>query len=653
MTVVDNQPPAAPDQPSLATAEAPAPWEQKAAGLPAAAGVYIFKDAGQKPLYVGKAKNLRARLRGYTREGADNRYQIRFLRARIADLDFIVTDTENEALILENNLIKKHRPPYNIRLRDDKTYYHLRLTLGEPFPRLLLARRPKKGGKDLLFGPFSSGLAVKETIRTLQQIFPLRRCPGKNFRRRERPCLNHQIGNCLGPCAGLVAMEEYGKMVEQVRQFLSGRRQDLVNELKRLMYAAAEEMEFERAAALRDRIAAIEATLERQKVDSVRPVDRDAIGWFRQGDRVVIHRLGFRGGALLLSEPHSFGRVNLPDEEVLSSFLSQLYTSLDEPPDEVLAPFPPFDLELLQDSFSSARGRRVIIRTPERGEGRQLLELAVKNAEEVFKREQERGDDRALALAELQSRLRLRSLPRWIEGVDISILGGTCAVGSVVKFLEGEPDKSGYRRYRIKSVAGADDYAMMREVLSRRLRRAQAESGPLPDLIMVDGGKGQLNVARAVLAELGIAGVDVVGLAKDREIGAPKSDELKKKGERVFLPGVKDPVAIRPGAAALNLLERVRDEAHRFALSYHKLLRGGRLRRSSLTEVPGIGPKKAAALLRAFGGIGRLRAATADEIAATPGVSRAEAETVHAFLARDREEGPSAPALEPTENQGK
>lgn len=628
----------------------PVAWAQKAAELPTGPGVYIFKNAEGKPLYVGKAKNLRARVRAYVREGGDGRDSVRFLRRRAADFDFILTNTEKEALILENNLIKKHWPPYNIHLKDDKTYYHVKLTLSEPYPRLLLVRRPKKGGKDLLFGPYSSALAVKETIRSLQEIFPLRRCSGKRFQKRERACLNAQIGNCLGPCAGLISDEEYADMVRQVRQFLEGRRQDLVVELRRQMMEASEEMEYERAADLRDRVAMIEKTLERQQVDIARPVDRDAIGFFREGDRVVIHRLGYRNGVLLLSEPFTFGKVTLTDEEALSSFLGQLYLS-DPPPEEVLTSLPPADRELLEETFAEARGKKVVVRVPERGEGRQLVELATKNAEEALRRERERGEDRQRAMVELQGRLKLKNLPRWIEGVDISLLQGAGAVGSVVSFVEGEPDKSGYRRYRIKSVSGTDDYAMMSEVLSRRLKRALDEGQDLPDLIMVDGGKGQLNVARAVVAELGIEHPDLIGLAKDRETGGPKSGELKKKGERVFVPGVKDPVLIKPGTAGLNLLERVRDEAHRFAITYHKLIRGKRLKTSSLTEVPGIGPKKAAALLKRFGGLKKLREAGVDEIEAA-GLSRREAEAVTAFLGGIRLEtaendtGPGNPSSE-------
>lgn len=603
-------------------------WEDKAAALPSAAGVYLFKDADGQALYVGKAKNLKSRVRAYTREGGDERYHVQFLRPKIADLDYIVTDTEGEAIILENNLIKKHRPRYNLRLRDDKTFYHLRLTRSEEFPRLQLTRRPQKRGPDLLFGPFASSTAVRETIRLVQEIFPLRRCRSPRLQRRERPCLNQQIGKCAGPCAGRISREDYARLVDQVMKFLKGRKPELVEELKSQMRSAALALEFERAADLRDRIAAVERTLERQKVDSVRPLDRDVFGLFREGSRVSVSRLIYREGVLLESAAPSFARVSLPDDEVLSSVISQTYLEREKPPPEILVPFPPLDQDLLEPALSRALGKGVHIWTPERGEPRQLVMMAMKNAEQALRREPGRGEDREGALAELQRRLRLERLPRWIECVDISNIGGEHAVGSIVSFKEGEPDQGGYRRFRIKGVEGANDYEMMREVLDRRFGRALREGKPLPDLLVVDGGKGQLNAARAALRELGIGELELAGLAKDREQGDPRSDQLQKKGERIYLPGVKEPVRLKPGTHGLVLVQRVRDEAHRFAIAYHQKLRGHKIQRSSLEAVPGIGSKKAASLLKHFRGLDRLRAATLEELASAPGISKADAERI-------------------------
>ncbi len=613
-------------------------WEDKARDLPARPGVYLFKDRDGKVLYVGKAKSLRARVRAYTREGADGRPHIEFLRMKARDLDYIVTSTEKEALILENNLIKKHKPRYNIDLRDDKTYYHVKLTLSEEYPRLLLTRRPDKNSKDLLFGPFSSAGAVKETIRALQEIFPLRRCQSR-FRARERPCLNNQIGKCSGPCAEMVSPGDYARLVDEVARFMKGRRPELIRELESRMMEAAEAEDFERAAVLRDRVAAIGKTLESQHVDETRPVDRDVFGFHREGDRVTIHRLGYRSGALLLSESRGFTRVNLPDEDVLSSFLSQLYAKDEAVPDELLLPFMPAELDMLVSGLAELRGKKAALRRPERGDGRAQLEMAVRNAKEAMKRDTERSEDRERAMEELRARLRLSMTPRWIECVDISVLQGENPVGSVVKFVDGEPDKSGYRRYRIKTVEGVNDYDMMREVLDRRFSRALKEGALLPDLLVVDGGKGQLNVAAAVLGELGVSGVELAGLAKDRETGDPRSDELKKKGERVFVPGAKDPVSMKPGTAGLFILQRIRDEAHRFAVTYHKKLRDRGKKTSVLQEVPGIGPAKARALLKRFGGVKKIAAAGVDEIAAVSGLGRADAERVAEFV-KSRYSGP-------------
>jgi len=608
-------------------------WEDKTTDLPARTGVYLFKDGDGKILYVGKANNLRARVRSYTRGYGDGRAHVQFLRARIRDLDYIVTDNEKEALILENNLIKKHRPRYNIKLRDDKTYFHLRLTTSENYPRLLLTRRPKKGGGDLLFGPYSSSQAVKQTIRMLQDIFPLRRCQ-QRFRPRDRACLNFQIGKCLGPCAEKVPEDEYRRIVVEVKRFLQGRKPELVQDLKKRMEEAAREEEYEKAAVLRDRLAAVEKTLQVQKVDSPRPVDRDVIGFCREGDRVAVQLLGYRGGMLLVSRPYNFARVALPDEEVLSSFLSQLYPAHGTPPEEVLVPFLPLDLEVIRESFTQMRAKKCKVRVPQRGEGKKLVGLASRNAREELKRESAAGDDRERALEEMRHKLRLSRLPRWIECVDVSLLGGEAAVGSVVRFIDGEPDRSGYRRYRIKGVSGTDDYAMMREVLTRRFRRAISGETPLPDLLVVDGGKGQLNVALSVMKDLGIEGMDAAGLAKDRPHGGFRQEDRGTKGERVYVPGAKDPVNIKQGVAALLLLQRVRDEAHRFALAYHKKLRGKKSRRSVLEDVPGIGKKKAAAVIKHFGGIKKAAKASEQEIAGVKGIGPADAARIKEYLSK-------------------
>jgi excinuclease ABC subunit C len=610
------------------------PTEQlqaKVAELPAAAGVYLFKDAEGKVIYVGKAKSLRSRVRNYLSDRGDERAQIQFLRNRLADVEVVVTENEKEALILENNLIKQYQPHYNVKLRDDKTYYHLRLTTSEPFPRLLLARRPVKG-QDLLFGPYASSTAVKETIAMLQEIFPLRRCSEPIFRHRSRPCLNCQIHKCLGPCCQLISPEDYQKIVDQVALFLKGKDTDLLDQLRREMEAASDAMEFERAARLRDRIRAIEATLQKQKVDFPDPVDRDVFGLAREADRVEVHRLGFRYGVLLISRGFALNRTSLPDAEVLGSFLKQFYAAEEFVPEEVLISLPVEDAEVLAELLSERRGKKTVVAAPERGEKKRLVEMAEENARQALIQAAARAEQSNRALTELQHKLRLTKRPTWIECYDISNLMGEQAVGSLVKFVEGEPDKSGYRRYRIREVEQSDDYAMMKEVLTRRFRRALTEGQALPDLVVLDGGKGQLNIGREVLKELGIEDLAVAALAKEREVGEALSAELKKKGERVYLPGVKDPVWMPALTAGLHLILRIRDEAHRFAITYHRRLRGKAAVRSELDQIPGIGPKKRNLLLKHLGGVERIKQAGVEELAQVPGISRSDAERIRKFF---------------------
>jgi len=597
--------------------------------IPAQPGVYIFKDDKNAVLYVGKAKNLRSRVRSYFSE-TDNRFLIPFLKARIKDLEFIVTDTEKEALLLENNLIKKYQPRYNLRLRDDKTYFHLKLTTSEKFPRLLLTRRPDKS-RDMVFGPFASSKKVKETISLLLKLFPLRRCESRRFILRERPCLNYEIGKCPGPCAGKISENDYQSLVESVIKFLRGQGKEVLQDLTAQMKTASEKMEFEKAARLRDQIQAIQYTLEKQKVEVNLPLDRDALGYYREADRAVIFRLGYRNGVLILGHPYFLRGIKLDDPETLGSFLKQLYLSQNFIPREILVPFQIEDQDLLQEWLSEQAKHKVEIMVPERGDKAGQVQLANANAKQALLTSREKEKIKQDALMELKQTLRLEKIPHWIECFDISNLGEKLAVGAMVKFLDGEPDKTGYRRYRIKGVDEQNDYQMMKEVLSRRFKRALEEKQELPDLIILDGGKGQLNIALKVAQELGIKHLEIVSLAKEREIGEPMSAELKKKPERIFLPGVKDPIRIK-SEPALHLLQRIRDEAHRFALTYHKKLRQKALSQSALMDIPGIGEKKKRALLKHFGSLKQIRNATLEELKSTPGISSKDAERVFNFF---------------------
>ncbi len=600
----------------------------KVDNLPTSHGVYLLKDKEARVIYVGKANNLRSRVRSYLAAEGDGRFQIRFLQTRLADLEVIVTDTEKEALILENNLIKQYRPRYNVRLRDDKTYFHLVLTTSEKYPRLLLARRPSKN-KDLVFGPFSSSSAVKQTIYMLQEIFPLRRCTGRKFSLRERPCLNYEINKCLGPCAEDVSEEDYQAMVREVLLFLKGRRTELAEELNSAMLEASEAREYEKAAVYRDRLRAIEATIEPQKVEAATELDRDVFGFYREGDRLMVHRLGFRSGLLLISKSYSLNRMRLDDEEVLGSLVKQLYTTEEFIPPEVLLPFGIEDAGSLAELMSETRGTKVNILVPVRGQKKRLVEMAQSNARETLKAALDRDEQLKHAIGELKRKLRLPVEPRWVECYDISNIMGQLAVGSMVKFQDGEPDKSGYRRFRIKSVDGSDDYAMMNEVLTRRFKRALSEGQELPDLLVMDGGKGQLNIALSVLDELGVQGVSVVSLAKPK---VEKARGEEGAADKVYLPRVKDPVRLARNSAGLHLLQRLRDESHRFAITYHRSRRKKSTLRSALEDIPGIGPKKQKNLLRHLGSLKRIKEAGIEELTSVPGIGKAEAQKIRNYL---------------------
>jgi len=594
--------------------------EKSPGTIPASPGVYMMKSETGEIIYVGKAKDLRARLRTYFRDG-DSRYSVQFLMKRVADVDFIVTDNEKEALLLENTLIKQHKPRYNIRLKDDKTYVSLRLDPRDDFPRLTIVRRYRRDGA-LYFGPYSSAAAVRDTLRTIQEIFPIRRCPDHVFKNRTRPCLNYQIGRCSGPCCDLISKQEYHKLVDEVVLFLKGRNEDLVKELKKGMREAADALDFEKAARLRDRLRAIEQTLEKQRTVSTAGFDRDVFGLHADGAEVHIKVLFIRDGKLIETGSYTFRRKQMTVPELFSSFIAQFYSADRDVPTEILVPVDVEDAELLEELLAERRGRKVTVHRPQKGEKLRLVEMAAQNAEDGAKARRAAADVERAGLMALGKKLRLPGVPSRIECVDISNIGGTDAVGSVVTFEDGKPNKSRYRRYRIKSVSGADDYAMVKEVLTRRYTRALAEKD-LPDLLIVDGGKGQLSIALAVLRELGVEGLAVAALAKPAHEG---------EHDKVFLPGRKNPVTFPASSAALHLLQRIRDEAHRFAVTYHRKLRDRSRLRSVLTDVPGVGEKRKKALLTHFGSLERVKQASVEELAAVPGIPESLAKRVYLYL---------------------
>jgi excinuclease ABC subunit C len=533
--------------------------------FPRRPGVYLMSDARGKVLYVGKAKDLRTRLQNYTSEGGDGRPQIPHLLNRLASVRCIVTSSEKEALLLENTLIKEHRPPFNIFLRDDKEYLLLRVDRREEFPRFDLVRRVAKDGA-LYFGPFSSARGIRETLRVLFRFFPLCSCSRKKFGSRTRPCLNHQMGRCAGACAGLISREEYLPIVDDAVRFLRGNYRDLLKSWKAEMTALGKAMRFEEAASLRDRIAIVERTLVRQRVVRTVPGDVDAVGWFREGDEGTAAILHIREGRL--SDAHSYHfRAAGEEGEAVSSFVLQHYAEGVYFPGEILLPRDIPDPMPVASLLSDRAGNPVAIRTPGKGERARLVELANRNAAEANRMRKEKEADYERLSARLASLCRLPHPPVRIEGFDISTIGGGDPVGSMVTFVGGKAVKKWYRKFAVRGITGQDDFAMMGEVVRRRFGHDE-DFGGMPDLVLIDGGKGQLASALAALNVAGYGSVPVVSLAKERSRGGQTVSR-----ERIFLPGRKNPVVLPPHDPVLLLLMRIRDDAHRFALSFHRARR--------------------------------------------------------------------------------
>ena len=603
--------------------------EEKLAAVPPSPGVYLLKDRAGTVIYVGKAKSLRARVASYFR-GGDGRSQVRFLVQRVDDLECLVTRNEKEALILEDSLIKQYKPRYNIRLKDDKSYVSVKIT-NHAWPRVVVTRRiVKDGGR--YFGPFHSASSVRETIDVIRKTFPLRTCSDAVFRNRTRPCLEHQIKRCMGPCVLPVDRAEYEEHLRAVAMLLEGRDSRLKRTLEDRMRQASEEMRFEDAARLRDQVRAIEKSSQRQQVLSHHGGDQDVFGLYREGGFVEAQVLLVRGGRLVGHESFGWADRELPDEEILGALLSQFYRGEREIPDAILLPLAVDDAAAREEILRERRGRPVRIAVPVRGDRRRQVELACSNARQAFVERRDESQRMARTSGELRERLHLRAEPTRIECVDISTFQGGETVGSVVRFEDGKPETAGYRRYRVRTVEGTDDFASMREILTRRLSRGLRD-GDLPDLLVIDGGRGQLGIATAVLADLGIGDLDVVGLAKLRVERDARAEEISRVEERVFLRGRSNPVVLPRNSNALFLLQQVRDEAHRFAVGYHQKLRDRRRLASPLDLVPGIGATRRRALLRHFGSLARLRAATEEEIAAAPGIGPALAGEIRRALA--------------------
>jgi excinuclease ABC subunit C len=602
--------------------------------LPDRPGVYLMKDTRGTVIYVGKAQSLRNRVRSYWQKqsiGPEGQL-VRSVIDRIADLEYTMTDSVSEALLLEINLVKRYRPRYNVRLKDDKSYPFIKIT-AEDFPRVERTRKlPADGSR--YFGPYASASSVDEAMNLIRRLFPFRTCTldiheGRNA--IERPCLLYHIKRCQAPCVGYIRKADYRADIEQIERFLEGRQEVVARELTRQMQAASDATEYERAAALRDKVKAIERTMESQKMAAHATTEEDVLGLAREDNQAAVQLFAVRGGKMVGRDVYLLDAPRETDDAtVLGGFVQQYYERATSVPPELLVPCLPYDAPELEEYLTGRRRGAVRIRVPRRGEKRELLELAGRNATETIQREHARwladhGKTLA-ALEELADSLELPGIPARIECYDISNFQGAQSVGSMVVFKDGRPRTGEYRRFRIKEVKGANDFASHQEVLRRRFRRARTgEEGSeeelhwqLPDLVVIDGGKGQLSAAKEVLDELGYHDLAVVGLAKERE--------------EIFLPERYEPVLLPTTSPALYLMQRLRDEAHRFAITYHRALRAKAATHSAFDDLPGVGPKRRAALLRVFGSAKRVREAPLEQVAAVPGIGEALAAKIKAGL---------------------
>jgi len=594
----------------------------KLENLPTKPGVYLMKDASGKIIYVGKAKSLRNRVRAYFHDTPPYHPKISALISKISDFDILATDSEMEALILEANLIKEYKPRYNVNLKDDKRYPYLKVT-DEPFPRVLVVRRVKKD-RAKYFGPYTNVKAMRHTLRILRRVFPIRSC---NYAlpsfRKIKLCLDYHIKRCLGPCEGKVSQEEYKEIIKNVLLFLSGKNNLLMEHLKERMNEYSDGEEFEKAASVRDQIKALESVIEKQKVADTEQVDRDIIAFAREKKDISVVALQIREGILIGRQNfHLTGFKESTDREILSTFLRQYYMHSVVIPPEIILPVEVGDQGMIADWLSSKREGKVKIIVPQRGDKFKLLEMASYNARlslnELLLQRSEAKKKVPIAIRSLEKDLYLSLPPRKIAAFDISNLGPSDAVGSLVFFQDGRPKKSRYRRFKIKTVEGQDDFAMMAEVVRRYFTRLTEEKQEYPDMVLIDGGKGQLSTAVQTLDSLGVKNQSVVALAK-------RLDE-------VFLHQKSDPLMIPKGSASLRLLQRIRDEAHRFAVEYHRKLRKKRTIKSELDQIPGVGPARRKVLLKHFGSVEKIKQARLEKLLQIEGINKRVAENVYRYF---------------------
>lgn len=583
-------------------------------------GVYLMKDTAGEVIYIGKARNLKKRLASYFTKPVQPDIKTRVLVKKIVSFDTILTASEKEALILESNLIKRYRPRYNVFLKDDKRYPSIRLDTRHAYPNLKIVRKIKNDGSTY-FGPFVSSTSVRQTLKMINKTFKLRKCKDSEFKTRTRPCLNFQMQRCLGPCCNDIDKNVYQEIVKEVSLFLKGKTSDLIRKVKREMISAADNQNFETAAVLRDKIFALEKTVEKQVVVSTDFIDRDVIGIAGSYELSIITILIVRGGFLLGARNFTFSETLSTHTEIIGAFIRQYYEKEPFIPKEILTPIPLEDSALIEEYLKKLKGEKVSIVWPRRGEKAKLLKMADSNADISLKEEMISLSADLEMLARLQKKIKTNRLPKRIECFDNSNISGKEPVAGMIVFEKGKSNKSLYRLYKIAKVCKHDDYAYMDEVLRRRFGKGE-ESKPYPDLLVVDGGKGQLNIAVSVVKDLQIEGTfDIIGIAKKDE----KKGELQDK---IYKPGRVNPVNFGKEGDLLLFLQRVRDEAHRFAVSFHRKRRGKTSMRSALDTIPGIGKKRKHILLKHFRSIKRIRSATIEELNAVPGITRKSAEAV-------------------------
>jgi len=596
------------------------PLAAKLGALPAKPGVYLFKDKDSKVIYVGKAANLKSRVRSYFGTPSNLPSKTQRLVSNIQDLELVVTGSEQEALILECDMIKKHTPRYNASLKDNKTFPYLKVDISEDWPGVRITRRVQKDGARY-FGPFASAGSVRKTLRLIKKIFPYRSCSKRIDGKDKRPCLDYYIHQCLGPCIGAVEKDEYREVINQVILFLQGKQELILRELSAKMKAAAQQLQFERAALLRDQIDAIEKVIEGQRIAITLQGEKDIIGLAQDETLAYVQLFSIRNNKLV-GQDHFIMEGTQGDSpgQIMTSFVKQYYASASYIPPLILLQHPVDEPAVISAWLAQQRRGKVELQVPQRGAKKKLVETVAENAArglELAQVKEMNAEVISSGLQELKNRLRLSKMPRRIECYDVSNIQGTLAVASMVVLEKGWPKPANYRRFRIKTVTGADDYAMIQETLRRRFKRGLTREGAwgiIPDLVLIDGGRGQLNAALKARQESELDSIPMASLAKENE--------------EVFIPGDPQPVCIAKDSPALHILQRARDEAHRFAISYHQKLRRKQFVSSTLDTIPGIGPKRKSALLRRFGSIQAIKEASPEELSQTEGITLALARKV-------------------------